>query len=244
MSNKIDLEEIDLENDFANAKSTCASKMLKDNRSFIDFCNARTWAFIKNYMKDPEQEWNFGREDVEYAKKHSFDAWYGKIDVRDYFADAGLLNKLLAGLSADEIKILLYGEMLVFYHAFNKDARKDGAEGEPKDGVCDKNPQKEDEAETHGKCAACGFHAAQAAQAAQAAAAKREEQGEDRDAGLGGDLDGDLDDDGEFLCADLKELVDSLRGNIGVLAKELKSILSEEEGKKDAPKKQGGKRRQ
>ena len=222
MSNKIDLEEIDLENDFANAKSTCASKMLKDNRSFIDFCNARTWAFIKNYMKDPEQEWNFGREDVEYAKKHSFVAWYGKIDVRDYFADAGLLNKLLAGLSADEIKILLYGEMLVFYHAFSKDARKDGAEGEPKDGVCDKNPQKEDEA----------------------AAAKREEQGEDRDAGLGGDLDGDLDDDGEFLCADLKELVDSLRGNIGVLAKELKSILSEEEGKKDAPKKQGGRRRQ
>lgn len=247
--------EIDPEKDFAEAKAMCASKMIKDNRSFIEFCDARTQAFVKNYMKDPSLEWDFSHDDIEYAKNHPFNDWYKKIDIRDYFVDANLLKKLLAGLSADEVKVLLYGEMEIFYDAFTKDVWKDG------DGPCEEFP-KENEMKTEKseaeKCetgiddaakvlkkaldAARGFHDGKAAQQNTGKSAEHRENdeiatGKGKEKCKNADLDGDLDGDDDFLCADLKDVVDSLYENIGALAKELKDILSEDKNEEGAPKK-------
>lgn len=258
--------EIDPEKDFAEAKAMCASKMIKDNRSFIEFCDARAQAFVKNYMKDPSWEWDFSHDDIEYAKHHAFDDWYKKIDIRDYFVDSSLLKKLLAGLSADEVKVLLYSEMEIFYDAFTKDAREDRAKDAWKDfdGPCEEFP-KENETKTE-KCekgiddaakalkkaldAARGFHDGKAAQQNAEKSAEHRENDEnvtgkgkekcknaDLDGDMGGDLDGDLNNDDDFLCADLKDVVDSLYENIGALAKELKDILSEDKNEEEAPKK-------
>lgn len=255
--------EIDLEKDFADAKAVCASKMLKNNRSFIEFCNARTQAFVKNYMKDPTWDWNFNQDDIEYAKDHTFDAWYKKIDIRDYFVDAGLLKKLLAGLSADEIKVLLCSEMGVFYDAFTKEQQKDWVEENPetKDNLCEEAP-KESMTEKEKKSidpekafkealdAACGFHNGKAAQKNTKKPAEHcennkigtKKSNESAD-GEKEDKDSNFDSDGDFLCADLKDLIDSLHENISSLTEELKGILSEEdeeEGEKeDAMKKKG-----
>lgn len=256
--------EIDLEKDFADAKAVCASKMLKNNRSFIEFCNARTQAFVKNYMKDPTWEWNFNQDDIEYAKDHIFDDWYKKVDIRDYFTDAGLLKKLLAGLSADEVKVLLCSEMWVFYDAFTKDQQKDWAEEATEDDSCEEAP-KESAAETRKKDidpakafkealdAACGFHDGKAAQKNTEESAehcKNDEIGakksKEDSAGDKNEEDSNFDKDGDFLCADLKDLIKSLHGNINSLTEELKGILSEEEDddgeedeEKETPKKKG-----
>lgn len=240
--------EIDLEKDFTDAKAVCASKMLKNNRSFIEFCNARTQAFVKNYMKDPTWEWNFNQDDIEYAKDHVFDAWYKKIDIRDYFTDAGLLKKLLAGLSADEVKVLLCSEMWVFYDAFTKDVQKDYAEEvKDEDEKCEEAPEENktdigaknpDPAKAFKDAldAACGLLDGKAAKKDTEKSAEHCENGKagaekgkentDKD---GDEEDSNFDKDGDFLCADLKDLIKSLHGNINSLTEELKDLLSEEE---------------
>lgn len=257
--------EINLEKDFADAKAVCASKMLKNNRSFIEFCNARTQAFVKNYMKDPTWDWNFNQDDIEYAKDHAFDAWYKKIDIRDYFVDAGLLKKLLAGLSADEIKVLLCSEMGVFYDAFTKEQQKDWAEEAHEDDLCEETPEKgvtnkgkkdvdPGKAFKEALDAACGFHDGRAAQQNTKKSSEHcenskigEEKGKEEVKDKKEDKDSNFDSDGDFLCADLKDLIDSLHENISSLTEELKGILSEEDDeedeeegeKEDATKKKG-----
>lgn len=257
--------EIDLEKDFADAKAVCASKMLKNNRSFIEFCNARTQAFVKNYMKDPTWEWNFNRDDIESAKELTFDAWYKKIDIRDYFLDAGLLKKLLAGLSADEIKVLLNSEMWVFYDAFTKDVQKDYAE-EAKDekekceesleeSEADKNEKNPNPAKAFKDAldAACGFLDGKAAQKNTEKPAEHCEndkigarKGKENTSKDEDEEDLNFDEDGDFLCADLKDVIKSLHENINSLTEELKGILSEEESndeeeeeEKEEPRKKG-----
>lgn len=257
--------EIDLEKDFADAKAVCASKMLKNNRSFIEFCNARTQAFVKNYMKEPTWEWNFNRDDIESAKELTFDAWYKKIDIRDYFLDAGLLKKLLAGLSADEIKVLLCSEMWVFYDAFTKDVQKDWAEEvkdeeekyeeSPKENKTDKGTKNPDPAKAFKDAldAACELLDGKAAQKNTEESVehcKNDEIGAKKSkkdsVGDKNEEDSNFDEDGDFLCADLKDLLKSLHGNINSLTEELKGILSEEEDddgeedeEKETPKKKG-----
>lgn len=241
--------EIDFEKDFADAKAACASKMLKNNRSFIEFCNARTQAFVKNYMKEPTWEWNFNRDDIESAKELTFDAWYKKIDVRDYFLDPGLLKKLLAGLSADEVKVLLCSEMQVFYDAFTKDTQENRVEEAPKDGLCEESPKEDTVGPDQTKIfkealdAACGLRSDKAAQRNTEEFPEHRENGKigtekgNENTDVEEDYeDSNFDDDGDFLCADLKDLFESLHGNIDSLTKELRGFLSEEKGKEETQK--------
>lgn len=262
--------EIDLEKDFVDAKAVCANKMIKNNRSFLAFCDARTKAFVKNYMKEPTWEWNFCQDDIEAAKRLTFDAWYKKVDVRDYFLDSTLLKDLLAGLSADEVKVLLYSEMKLFYDAFTKEEQKNWVEKDPdrlEEEKCEECGKEEEEAEDKKEDKKEDKNASQlftdalnkalnmAKGAADGRAARdalnsmkhcgddlfcEEDGSEDEDSEK---EDEHYDNDGDFMCADLKDLFKSLHNNIDSLIKELKDIIAEEDKKEEESKKKGKKKK-
>ena len=99
----------------------CLHKMTSDNKSFAALRKARSEAFITQYMAEPKWTGRFKDKDMRSAADLLFPEWLKTVDVRDYFIDTRLLNKLLEEMSASEIKIILADEMRVYYDAFRKD---------------------------------------------------------------------------------------------------------------------------
>ena len=100
----------------------CLHKISNNNKSFAALRNARARAFVAKYMADPEWFWAFKEKDRKAASDLSFADWLKTIDVRDYFVGSDLSDKLLEGMSANEVKLVLADEMRLYYDAFRKNA--------------------------------------------------------------------------------------------------------------------------
>lgn len=101
--------------------AVCLHKMMGENKSLDALRKAHTQAFVDRYMVNPEQTEVFHKKDVDSAADLLFSDWLKTIDIRDYFRACGLLNDLLRGMSANELKLLLADEMEVYYKSFRKD---------------------------------------------------------------------------------------------------------------------------
>lgn len=100
----------------------CLHKISNNNKSFAALRNARARAFVAKYMADPEWSWAFKEKDMKAVSDLSFADWLKTIDVRDYFVGSDLSDKLLEGMSANEVKLVLADEMMLYYDAFKKNA--------------------------------------------------------------------------------------------------------------------------
>lgn len=107
----------------------CLHKMTSDNKSFAALREARTKAFVTQYMADPEWSWKFKERDMKAANNLSFPDWLKTVDVRDYLIKSDLSDKLLEDMSANEVKIILADEMRLYYDAFREDAGHPASEG-------------------------------------------------------------------------------------------------------------------
>ena len=101
--------------------ATCFRKMMNGNKSFAALRKAYNEAFVVQYMALPQWKWRFKKEDRKSAADLLFSEWLKAIDIRDYFEKSKLLDDLLKGMSADEIKLILADAMKIYYDAFRKD---------------------------------------------------------------------------------------------------------------------------
>lgn len=115
-------KEIFSDPEYNKELAICLHKMTGDNKSFTALRKARSEAFITQYMAEPKWTGRFKDKDMRSAADLLFPEWLKTVDVRDYFIDTRLLNKLLEEMSANEIKVILADEMRVYYDAFRKDA--------------------------------------------------------------------------------------------------------------------------
>ena len=123
------IKEIFSDPEYNEDLAICLHKMMSDNKSFAALREARTKAFVTQYMADPEWSWKFKERDVKAAKHLSFPDWLKTVDVRDYLVKSDLSDKLLEDMSANEVKIILADEMRLYYDAFREDAGHPTSEG-------------------------------------------------------------------------------------------------------------------
>ena len=113
-------KEIFSDPEYNEELAICLHKITSDNKSFTALREARSEAFITQYMAEPGWTWKFKEKDMKSAADLLFPEWLKTVDVRDYFVNSKLLNDLLEEMSASEIKLVLADEMKIYYDAFRE----------------------------------------------------------------------------------------------------------------------------
>ena len=115
-------KEIFSDPEYNEELAICLHKITSDNKSFTALREARSEAFITQYMAEPGWTWKFKEKDMKSVADLLFPEWLKTVDVRDYFVNSKLLNDLLEEMSASEIKLVLVDEMKIYYDAFRENA--------------------------------------------------------------------------------------------------------------------------
>ena len=113
-------KEIFSDPEYDKELAICLHKITSDNKSFTALREARSEAFVTQYMAEPGWTWKFKEKDMKSAADLLFPEWLKIVDVRDYFVNSKLLNDLLEEMSASEIKLVLVDEMKIYYDAFRE----------------------------------------------------------------------------------------------------------------------------
>ena len=226
-------EELTLGGRFSNDEKTVAEKLLRGGLSADAIAKPYKEAFMAQYMMNPSWTWRLKKEDVSLAKTASFSDWMEKIDVRDYFVNEKVRDDLLKSYSANELKILLAGEMREYYSAFAaKDEEGEKAEEE----------EEEEEEPVHSEDFFWNTYKnlMNGKDEDDEEDEEDNEEGEDSEEGEGnhpfkGDEDGDDNDlFGGCKCADLEEVIENLADKVAAIIENTKE--KKKEGRKTKKK--------
>ena len=216
-------EELTLDGRFSNDEKTVAEKLLRGGLSADAIAKPRKEAFMAQYMINPSWTWRLKKEDIILAKTASFSDWMEKIDVRDYFVNEKVRDDLLKSYSANELKILLAGEMREYYSAFAaKDEEDEKAEKE------EAEEKEEEEEPVHGEDFFWNTYK-------NPMNGEDEDDGEDEEESEGeenhpfkSDEDGDDNDlFGGCKCADLEEVIENLADKVAAIIENTKEKKKE-----------------